>query len=92
MKKLYVWSSTLMFALVIVFLPSSCTLPWASEDDEFNITSKFKATWNIHEKMDNRSDGSITYHSVQWGGLVGLVKEHNLPVDWSRYESVTFEF
>lgn len=92
MKKLYVWSSTLMFALVIVFLPSSCTLPWASEDDEFNITSKFKATWNIHEKMDNHSDGSITYHSVQWGGLVGLVKEHNLPVDWSRYESVTFEF
>ena len=89
MKKLLTWMSTLLLAII---LPSACTLPWMQEEDEFDITSKFKAVRNVHEKIENHSDGSITYESVRWGGLVGLVKEHNLPVDWSNYESVTFEF
>ncbi len=84
--------SIFLLALGTPLLPTSCTLPWMQEEDEYNITSKFKATWNIHEKIDMNSDGSITYHSVRWGGLCGLVKEHNLPVDWSKYESLTFEF
>ena len=91
MKKLS-FLSILLLAVITLIFPSSCTLPWMQEDDEFDITSKFKATWNVHEKMDRHGDGSITYYSVQWGGLIGLVKEHNLPVDLSRYESVTFEF
>ncbi len=91
MKKLFTWMSTLLLALMMI-LPSACTLPWMQEEDEFDITSKFKAVRNVHEKIENHSDGSITYESVRWGGLVGLVKEHNLPVDWSNYESVTFEF
>ena len=62
------------------------------EEDELDITRKFKATWNVHEKFEQNSDGSITYHSVAWGGLVGLLKDRNLPVDWSGYESLTFEF
>lgn len=82
----------MLLAFITIILPSSCTLPWMQEDDPLNITPKFKATWNVHEKFEQNSDGSITYHSVQWGGLVGLVKEHNLPVDWSGYESLTIEF
>lgn len=92
MQKLFIRMSMLLLALSVLIVPSSCTLPWAQEEDELNITSKFKATWNIHEKFEQNSDGSVTYRSVTWGGLVGLVKEHNLPVDWSGYESITLEF
>lgn len=92
MQKLFIILSTTLLVLVILLLPSSCTLPWLQEDDEFDITSKFKATWNVHEKFERNSDGSITYNSVRFGGLVGLVRERNLPVDWSGYESITFEF
>lgn len=92
MKNLSAYMSTLLLVIAALMLPSACTLPWSQEDDEFDITSKFKATWNVHEKFERNSDGSITYHSVSYGGLVGLVKEHNLPVDWSDIESITFEF
>ncbi len=92
MQKLFIWMSTLLLAFVTILLPSACTLPWMQEDDPLNITSKFKATWNVHEKFEQNSDGSVTYNSVTWGGLVALVKEHNLPVDWSGYESITLEF
>lgn len=84
--------NAILLALLTVILLTSCTLPWMEEEDELNITRKFKATWNVHERFEQHSDGSVTYHSVMWGGLVGLVKEHNLPVDWSGYESITFEF
>ncbi len=93
MKSLYTWMSALMLACTITFIPSSCTLPWANEDkDEFDITSKFIAAWNIHESVEENSDGSITYNAVKYGGLVGLVKERNLPVDWTNYGSLVFEF
>lgn len=92
MKKLFTRMSTLLLFLLTIILPSSCTLPWVHEEDEFDITSKFKAVWNIHERFDTNGDGSITYHSVSYGGLIGLVKENNLPVDWTKYESITFEF
>lgn len=83
----------MLLLMSMVVLPSACSLPWFSDDeDEFNITSKFIATWNVHEKLETHGDGSITYQSVAYGGLSGLVKEHNLPVDWSAYESLTFEF
>ena len=92
MKKLFIRMGTLLLVIIAIILPSSCTLPWLHEDDEFDITSKFKATRNVHERFEKHGDGSITYHSVRFGGLVGLVREHNLPVDWSGYESITFEF
>ena len=92
MKKLFIRLGILLLVMITMILPSSCTLPWLHEEDEFDITSKFKATWNVHEKFEKHGDGSITYHSVRFGGLVGLVREHNLPVDWSGYESITFEF
>lgn len=84
--------STLWLVFVILIVPSSCSLPWMQEEDELNITRKFKATWNVHESFEQHNDGSVTYNSVTWGGLVGLMKERNLPVDWSGYESITVEF
>jgi hypothetical protein len=60
--------------------------------DKVNLMSKFDNTWNIYESFERNEDGTITYNSQPWGGLVGTVKEQNMPVDWSNYESVTFEF
>ena len=60
--------------------------------DELNLMSRFDTTWNIYESYEKQEDGSIVYNSLPWGGLVASVKENNLPVDWSDYESVTFEF
>lgn len=62
------------------------------QEDKYNITSKFRATYNIYESFTNNDDGSITYNASAWGGLVGVMKEHNLPVDWTPYESITFQF
>lgn len=61
-------------------------------EDENDITSRFKTTWNIYEKIEHNDDGSITYHALPWGGLVGGMKEHNMPVDWSTFESIRFDF
>ena len=61
-------------------------------DDELNLMPRFDTTWNIYESYEKQEDGSIVYNSLPWGGLVASVKENNLPVDWSDYESVTFEF
>ncbi len=80
---------------VLIFLASvllvSCGLT-PSNDDELNITSKFNSTWNIYEGIVRNDDGSITYYALPWGGLVAGVKERNMPADWSRYESIRFEF
>ena len=63
-----------------------------TEDDGLTLTSKFNGTWNIHESLEHNNDGSIIYHAIPWGGLVGSMRERNLPVDWSDYESVSVEF
>ena len=64
----------------------------SSDGDELIITSRFNSTWNIYEGIVRNDDGSITYHALPWGGLVGAVKEHNMPADWSGYESIRFVF
>lgn len=61
-------------------------------NDDLDITSKFNTTWNIYEEIVNNGDGIITYYALPWGGLVGEVKERNMPVDWTRYEGIKFEF
>ncbi|MBQ8715431.1 MAG: hypothetical protein IJ552_09555 [Prevotella sp.] len=63
-----------------------------SDEDALTLNSKFDGTWNIHESFERNSDGSIVYHAIPWGGLVGSMSEHNLPVDWSKYESISVEF
>ncbi|MBQ8154126.1 MAG: hypothetical protein IJ069_10715 [Prevotella sp.] len=63
-----------------------------TDEDELTLTSKFNGTWNIHETFERNSDGSIVYHAIPWGGLVGSMRDRNLPVDWTSYESVSVEF
>ena len=63
-----------------------------TETDDLTVTSKFNSTWNIHESMKKNSDGSITYNAIPWGGLIGTMRERNLPVDWSAYEAIIVEF
>ncbi len=64
----------------------------SSGEDQYDITSKFDFTWNIYEEIHHNSDGSITYYALPWGGLVGNMREHNMAVDWSDYESIRFDF
>lgn len=80
-----------VLSLLACMLLVSCSLT-PGNDDEHNITSKFNSTWNIYEGIVRNSDGSITYYALPWGGLVAGVKERNMPADWSRYESIRFEF
>ena len=63
-----------------------------SDTDDLTLTSKFNSTWNIHESIEQNRDGSIIYHALPFGGLIGTMKERNLPVDWSAYEAITVEF
>ncbi len=63
-----------------------------NDNGDLVITSKFKSTWNIYEGIVHNNDGSITYYALPWGGLVGVVKERNMAVDWSGYESIRFDF
>lgn len=82
MKKLL----TIMASMVLVACGSN------SDGDSLDLTSRFNGTWNIHEKFEKGDNGEIIYHAIPWGGLVGSMRERNLPVDWTPYESVSVEF
>ena len=62
------------------------------QEDKYTLTSKFTSTWNLYETVKHESDGTITYNAQPWGGLVASFKERNMPVDWSQYEAITFDF
>jgi hypothetical protein len=72
-------------------LLTSCSLNLHPEDENV-LTAKFNSTWNVHEGVERNINGVITYDALPWGGLVADVKYRNMPVDWSNYESITFEF
>lgn len=63
-----------------------------NNEDDLTLNSKFDGTMNIYETFEHNDDGSITYNSVPWGGLLGDMTDRNLPVDWSGYESLTVDF
>lgn len=79
----------LIFATLVLLY--GCGLG-ADEEDSLTLTSKFKFTWNIHETISRNSDGVIVYKAQPYGGLAASFKERNMPVDWSGYESIHFEF
>jgi hypothetical protein len=96
-KKIIIFAATndrtmkkIMLMLMAAVFLTACRQE--AQDDKYNITSKFKATYNIYENFTHNDDGSITYNASAYGGLVGIIKERNLPVDWTPYESITFEF
>ena len=77
--------------LAMMSMLVSCGQKSEIVDDE-NLVSKFTSTWNIYEKRVPNDDGSVTYQAMPWGGLVGSFLKQNMPVDWSEYESICFEF
>ena len=81
-----------LLGLMTLVLVVACGGNGNTETDGLTITSKFNSTWNIHESMEKNRDGTITYNAIPFGGLIGTMKEHNLPVDWSAYEAITVEF
>ena len=56
---------------------------------DLDLTSQFTKVWNEGESIENNSDGTITYHAAQWGGLVD---EINNTIDFSIYKSLVVEF
>jgi len=78
-----------LFALVMF---ASCGGDRIQQENPNNVISKFNSTWNIYEKCEFASDGSIIYKALPWGGLVGTFLEKNSPVDLSAFESVTLDF
>ena len=56
---------------------------------DFDLTSQFNKVWNGGESIENNSDGTITYHAAQWGGLVD---EINNTIDFSIYKSLVVKF
>ena len=80
-----------LITLFVTVLLASCGMG-LGPDDENDVTSKFKGTWNIYESLVVNPDNTITYYALPWGGLVDSFKERNIPVDWSGYESIRFEF
>jgi len=63
-----------------------------AEEETVDITPNFTNTWNEAETLETNDDGSITYNAVKWGGMAAWVAVDDVPVDWSGYSKVVFEF
>ena len=72
----------ILLMTLVVMIVTACKQD--IQEDKYNITSKFRATYNIYESFENNDDGSITYKASSWGGLVGIIKERNL--EWASVE------
>ena len=66
--------------------------PPAPEGDKVSIIDKFTGTWNPSETIAHNADGSITFNSVAWGGVSAWLAENDIPVDWSGYTKLVFEY
>jgi hypothetical protein len=62
------------------------------EGDHVSIIDKFNSTWNASETQTHNEDGSITFNAVEWGGLSAWLADNNIPVDWSAYSKIVFEY
>ena len=61
--------------------------------EEFvDITSNITYTWNADETLEFNEDGSITFNSQTWGGMAAWFAVDDVPVDWSGYSKVVFEY
>ena len=58
-----------------------------NSNDVVDITSRFTYCWGGSESLTHNADGSITYHTSVWGGLVAWLGGE----DWSDYSEIVFE-
>ena len=58
-----------------------------NSNDVVDITSRFTYCWGGSESFTHNADGSITYHTSVWGGLVAWLGGE----DWSDYSEIVFE-
>ena len=58
-----------------------------NSNDVVDITSRFTYCWGGNESLTHNADGSITYHTSVWGGLVAWLGGE----DWSDYSEIVFE-
>ena len=82
MKKLFTLMTAVLFSLL-----GSVT---ASAQAESDITGRFTYCWGSDkgETVTANADGTLTFNSVEWGGLAAWIGGE----DWSAYGSITFEF
>ena len=75
--------------LFVLGLLLSVTARGASiaEELKVDITDKFTYCWGSSESVTHNADGSLTYKSKDWGGMVYWVGDK----DWSEYVQVVFE-
>ena len=62
------------------------------DGEHISIIDKFNSTWNGSETLTHNADGSITFNAVSWGGLSAWLAENDIPVDWSEYSKIVFEY
>lgn len=63
------------------------TDPSTLTKEEFDLTQGW-GTWNGSESIDYNADGTLTFHSVAWGGLSKWLGG----ADWSAYKALVFEY
>ena len=79
--------NTLLLALGLL-LTVTVRAASISEELKVDITDKFDYCWGgSSESVTLNADGTLTYKSKQWGGMVYRVGNK----DWSEYEQVVFE-
>ena len=79
--------NTLLLALGLL-LTVTVRAASISEELKVDITDKFDYCWGgSSESVTLNADGTLTYKSKQWGGMVYSVGNK----DWSEYEQVVFE-
>ena len=66
--------------------------PPPAEGDKVNLIDYFTGNWNGAETNTHNADGTVTYNGKQWGGLSAWFAIDDVPVDWSKYIKLVFEF
>ena len=80
----------IFFVMLAAVILSACS--GDGKDGDRNITDLFNNRWNINEELFQNADGTVTYRSVAWGGMVADFTNAEVKEDWSGYDKLIFEF
>ena len=71
----------------LCLLGTACLAQAPAEADTVDITDRFTLCWGPTESIVRGDDGTLTYHSERYGGMVCSVRDE----DWSGCSRVVFE-